>query len=116
MSYEFYKVLHVLFIVLFVGAIAAQFFSDKAPKSTKIISGISSFLIFVAGMGLLARIGIGHGEGWPLWVKVKLGLWILISALGPILAKRLKSNRQFGYYGIIVLIFIAIYMAVNKVV
>ena len=115
MSYEFYKVIHVLCVVLFVGAIAAQFFSDKAPKSTKIISGVTSALIFVAGMGLLARLGFGHGESWPLWVKVKLGLWIAVSALGPILAKRLKEKRQLGYYGIIVLVFIAIYMAVNKV-
>jgi uncharacterized membrane protein SirB2 len=115
LSYEFYKVIHVLCVVLFVGAIAAQFFSENAPKSTKIISGVASLLILVAGMGLLARVGIGHGEGWPLWVKVKLGLWIAITALGPILAKRLKEKRHLAYYGIVVLVFIAIYMAVNKV-
>ena len=114
MSYEFYKVLHVFMIVLFVGSIAVQFFMETSPKSAKIISGVSSFLIFVAGMGLLARIGVSHGEGWPLWVKLKVGLWIAVAALGPILAKRLKSNRQFGYYGILVLIFVAVYAAVTK--
>ncbi|OIQ17126.1 MAG: hypothetical protein BM556_12995 [Bacteriovorax sp. MedPE-SWde] len=114
MSYEFYKVIHVFMIVLFVGSIAIQFFLENSPKSAKIISGVSSFLIFVGGMGLLARIGVSHGTGWPLWVKVKVGLWVLVAALGPILAKRLKSNRQFGYYAILVLIFSAIYVAVTK--
>jgi len=117
LSYEFYKVLHVLMLVLFVGSIGAQFFAEKAPKSTKIISGVASLLLFVAGMGLIARIGINHGEGWPIWIKIKIGLWLAVSALGPILAKRLADagKRQAAYYGIIVLIFAAIYVAVNKV-
>ncbi|EQC46142.1 SirB2 family protein [Bacteriovorax sp. Seq25_V] len=114
LSYEFYKVLHVFCIVLFVGSMGAQFFSDSSKKSLKIISGVTSFLIFVGGMGLLARLGIKHGAGWPMWVWVKVVMWILVSALGPILAKRLKGNRALGYYGILVLIFVAIYSAVTK--
>jgi uncharacterized membrane protein SirB2 len=114
MSYEVYKILHVFMVVLFVGSIAIQFFMETSPKSAKIISGVSSFLILVGGMGLLARLGVDHGAGWPVWVKIKLGVWILVAALGPILAKRLKNNRQFGYYGILVLVFVAIYTAVTK--
>lgn len=114
MSYEFYKVLHLVCIFLFVGAIAIQFFSDAAPKSAKIISGVTSLLIFVAGMGLIARIGISHGEGWPLWLKAKVGLWVVISALGPILAKRLKEKRQLGYYVTMLFVFAAAYVAVTK--
>ena len=115
LSYEFYKVLHVMCIVLFVGSMGAQFFSDSSKKSLKIISGVTSFFIFVAGMGLLARLGVSHGSGWPTWVWVKVVVWILVSALGPILAKRLSgTNKALGYYGIIVLIFIAVYSAVTK--
>ena len=116
MSYEVYKVLHVLCVVLFMGAIGAQFFSNSAPKSVKIISGITSFLILVGGMGLLARLGVSHGGGWPIWVKVKLGLWLVVVIAAPVLAKRLTSHRQKAYYGISFLVFIAIYMAVNKIV
>lgn len=114
LSYEFYKVLHLVCIILFVGAMAGQFFNDSSKKSLKIISGVTSFLIFVGGMGLLARLGIKHGTGWPVWVWVKVVVWIMVSALGPILAKRLKGNRALAYYGILVLITVAIYSAVTK--
>ncbi len=115
MSYEIYKVLHVICVILFMGAIAIQFFTEQSPKSTKIISGITSFLILVGGMGLLARLGIGHGESWPLWVKVKLGIWLVVAIGSPVLIKRLTSHRHKAYYGFTFLVFIAVYMAVNKV-
>ncbi|MFG1499376.1 SirB2 family protein [Halobacteriovorax sp. XZX-3] len=116
MSYEFYKVLHVFMVVLMVAAFAPQFVSTEAQnrKLFKITSGIASFLLFVGGMGLLARIGVSHGAGWPVWVKVKVGLWVAVSALGPILAKRMKSNRLAGLGLILALIFIAIFSAVTK--
>lgn len=114
LSYEFYKILHVVCILLFTGSIAVQFFSEVSPKSMKIISGVTSLFILVAGMGLLARLGVSHKAGWPVWAYVKLGVWVLVSALGPILAKRLKSNRALGYYLILALMFIAVYSAVTK--
>ena len=114
MSYEFYKVIHLVCIILVVGAVAIQFFKIDAPKSTKILSGLGSVLILVSGMGLIARLGVPHGAPWPIWIKVKLGLWVAIAALAPILAKRMKSNRALGYYGLIVLFIAAIFTAVTK--
>lgn len=113
-SYEVYKILHLISIILFTGAIGAQFFTEMSTKSVKIVSGISSFFILVAGMGLLARLGVSHGSGWPAWAWLKLGIWVLVAALGPILAKRLKHNKAMGYYAIIILMFIAVYAAVTK--
>ncbi len=116
MSYEFYKVLHVFMLVLMVAAFAPQFISPNGTngKLFKITSGVASLLLFVAGMGLLARIGVSHGAGWPLWVKVKVGLWVAIAALGPILVKRMKNNRLAGLGLILALIFVAIYSAITK--
>ena len=116
MSYEFYKVLHVFMLVLMVTSFAPQFVSanNSNAKLFKITSGIASLLLFVAGMGLLARIGVGHGQGWPMWVKVKVGLWVAIAALGPIMIKRMKSNRLAGLGLILALIFVAIYSAITK--
>lgn len=116
MSYEFYKVLHVFMLVLMVAAFAPQFVMPQGNNSKllKITSGVASFLLFVGGMGLLARIGVSHGEGWPMWVKVKVGLWIAVAALGPILAKRMKNNRLAGLGLILALIFVAIFSAVTK--
>jgi len=114
MSYEFYKVLHLAMIFIFLGSAAFQFASSAAQKSVKIATGVTSFMILVGGMGLLARIGISHGAGFPGWVWAKMAIWLIISAATPILAKRLTNNRGMALFGIIVLLIIAAYLAVNK--
>jgi hypothetical protein len=51
-SYEFYKLIHLISIV-----------------------------IFAAGMGLMARMGFRHGEAFPGWVKIKIGLLFILNLL-----------------------------------
>ncbi|PIP95916.1 MAG: hypothetical protein COW00_01625 [Bdellovibrio sp. CG12_big_fil_rev_8_21_14_0_65_39_13] len=114
MSYEFYKVLHLAMIFIFIGSAAFQFASTTAQKSVKIATGVTSFLILVGGMGLLARIGISHGAGFPGWVWAKMAIWLVIAAATPILGKRLVNNRGMALVGIIGLMIMAAYLAVNK--
>ncbi|ATH08391.1 hypothetical protein BIY24_10655 [Halobacteriovorax marinus] len=113
-SYEVYKVIHLLCILLTVAGLAVGYYSTQ-PKHIKIISGITSLLILVSGMGLLARLGVSHGEGFPGWVMVKMMIWLIIAVAGPVLAKRLSSSlKPKAFWGLILLFFIAIYFAVNK--
>jgi uncharacterized membrane protein SirB2 len=98
MSYEFYKIIHIAMAFILIAGITASFIGEGAPKSVKIGVGICSLLLFVAGMGLIARIGIGHGEGWPLWLKVKVGLWLFIAAGAPIAAKRMRNKLALGVF------------------
>lgn len=114
MSYEFYKVLHLAMIFIFLGSAAFQFATTATQKSVKIASGVASFMILVGGMGLLARIGISHGAGFPGWVWAKMAIWLVISAAAPILSKRLTQNRGMALMGIILLMIIAAYLAVSK--
>lgn len=79
MTANFYYVLHVLagFMV-----VAFTFQACAAPdparrRPTLIVSGILSLLMLVGGFGLLAR----QGHGWELWVLIKLGCWVGLSAL-----------------------------------
>lgn len=91
MPYQVYKVVHIAAILLLfaslggLAVLAAGGPVDEAKKkSLRILlvasHGIGLVLILVAGFGLLARIGIKHGTGWPMWVYVKLVLWILLGA------------------------------------
>ena len=114
MSYEFYKVLHLAMVFIFIGSAAFQFASTVTSKNVKIATGVTSFMILVGGMGLLARIGVSHGAGFPGWVWAKMVIWLIISAATPILAKRLVNNRQFAFIGIIGLMILAAFFAVNK--
>ena len=115
MPYEFYKVLHILSILIVFSFMAVSFLHPTPPKFSKIITGVGSFFILVAGMGLLARLGVNHGEGFPVWVWAKIGLWLLISALGPVLAKRLKQEQKiWAFLGMLILASLAVVVAVFK--
>jgi hypothetical protein len=65
-------------------------------------------------MGLLARIGISHGEKFPMWVIGKFVVWILITALAPIWVKRLKSIPNIGALVFIGIALCGIYLVIHK--
>ena len=114
-SYEFYKLIHLFCIIFFSGTIGLCFATDSPPKWAKISTGIISLVIFVAGMGLVARIGIDHGEGWPKWLMAKLVLWLILAILTPLLNKRLKAKRRRqGFLILMILMGVVSYLGVYK--
>jgi len=114
MDYEVYKVLHILTILLFFTSSAVTYSHSVKVKWASVIAGISSLLILISGMGLIARIGISHGEGWPIWIKVKIAIWLLVAMGSPMIAKRFVSFKKYAYAILMALAFIAIYSAVYK--
>ena len=114
MSYEFYKILHLVSILVFFGSLGAIFYSSgTVMKHLKILIGVTSLFIFVAGMGLIIKgLGIGHGEKWPIWLWVKIIIWLLLAAGSAILSKRLKKHRVLAYY---VMVFLGAISAVSAV-
>lgn len=98
MSTEFYKVLHLLAIlVLFMsmGGLAMVTLRDgteedkkRARKPLMILHGVALLVIFVAGFGLMARMGM-MGSGWPTWIFGKLGVWLVLGGITALLKKPL---------------------------
>jgi hypothetical protein len=91
MSYEFYKVLHVvgaLFLFSSLGTLAALSGADSAGfrRIASIAHGMALGIIFVAGFGLLARLGMFGGI--PGWAWAKLVLWGLLGAVVMPLKRR----------------------------
>lgn len=81
MTYEFYNVAHVigvLFLFSALGALAATAGSTSAPlrKLASIAHGVALALIFVAGFGLLARLG--HFGAIPAWAYLKMAMWAVL--------------------------------------
>lgn len=90
-AYEVYKVLHLggmflLFTVL--GGIALHVLnggtreSNAGRKLVGALHGVALFIILLGGFGMLARLGIV--TGWPGWVWVKLGVWVVLPVLGTL--------------------------------
>jgi hypothetical protein len=87
MSYEFYKILHILglsLVVLSLGGIMVHAINggtkmtNSFRKGVMITHGVGLLLLLVAGFGMLAKLGI---QGVPTWVGLKLIIWLALGAL-----------------------------------
>ena len=108
MSYEFYKVLHILGILALLSALGAAGIlatvgnpdgEHKALRKTlMMIHGIALLVIFVAGFGMMARKGIGIGAasdtGWPGWIFGKIGVWFVLGALAMFIKRKPDHGRH----------------------
>jgi hypothetical protein len=116
-SYTFYKTLHLLFILCFFTSIGfVSLRSDlMQKKSGKIMLGAVVFMIFLGGMGLLARLGVSHKEPFPLWVKIKLTNWVVLATLVSSLFKiQTKEYRAIMVGLILTLAWFTVWVAVYK--
>lgn len=87
MPYELYKLIHLLGIFLTFIALAgmAVHAATGRPKTDNprhrtllIFHGAGVLVALTGGFGLLARVGVDHGQVFPGWVWGKLLLWILL--------------------------------------
>jgi uncharacterized membrane protein SirB2 len=118
MSYEIYKILHLLgltLVVLSLGGIIVHTINggSKATnafrKGAVITHGVGLLLLLVAGFGMLARLGI---HSFPGWVVGKVIIWL---ALGAFVAFAYKQNlARKLWFAVPVLVVIAATLAITK--
>lgn len=119
-SYEFYKVLHVVGIILVFMTLGASILhaanggtreQNTSRKLIAALSGIGLLLIIVAGFGMLARIQ-SMSAGIPGWVHPKLLIWLLIAA-APSLIARKPSTAKIMWLVLPLLGAVAAYLGIN---
>lgn len=90
MSYQTYKVLHVLGIILTFMALSGIYLYVMGGKSHKenphrkllaALHGMGLFIILLGGFGMMARLNFDHGAPWPNWIRAKFALWFLLGGL-----------------------------------
>lgn len=109
MSYEFYKVFHIVSVLVLFVALTGYLYSSK--RSYAIGHGLALLFILVSGFGLAARMGLVRGL--PTWVYIKLGVWFVLGAAFAI-AKRKVLPAYVQVILWLSLGLIAVYAAVNK--
>ena len=121
MPYEIYKILHLTGIFLLTSGVVGMLvlawsghqIAGKVKTFAFITHGVGLLFMLVSGFGLLARMGIMHGAGFPTWIYIKLAIWLI---MGGIIAL-IKRKGQLGWpmYFLLLAIFItAAYVGVYK--
>ena len=113
MNYFDTKLLHIFSVfVMFLTIAVTLYQPDK--KLHKIVSGLFSIIVLVSGVLLLRRFGISHSGPFPAWVIVKVGIWLAVTIITPIVVKRFSHISKLLFWPWIILVFIAIFMAIYK--
>ena len=110
MSYEFYKVLHIVSMIAVFIALTGYLYSGK--KGFGMLHGTALFIGLVGGFGALAKMG-QLSAGIPSWIWIKLVVWLVLG--GSIaLAKRKALPAHILITSWWILGLIAVYAAVIK--
>lgn len=108
MTYEFYKVLHLTGIFMVLMSLAAACLhmagggskeSFTARKLAGMTHGIGLLISFVAGFGLLAKLGLKFSDSWVL---AKFAIWIVFGGLTAVIYKKPQLSR--GLWFLIILL------------
>jgi len=100
MTYFTYKLIHYLGIFLLIAVLGVALGRrsvlkedepDPLRKRWWILHGFALFVILLGGFGLMARIGIDHGELFPGWLWAKFGVWAVLGGV-LLLARRLQAR------------------------
>jgi uncharacterized membrane protein SirB2 len=102
-SYEFYKVLHILGILVLFSSLGALAMLVSRGSSAQEVAGHRKFLVmlhgvamvivFVAGFGLMARVGVVMGKPWPTWIFLKLAIWLALGGAMVLVRKKPELGR-----------------------
>jgi hypothetical protein len=116
MSYEFYRVLHIIGIVLLFASLGALTAIGGSPSGrlrrfAAIFHGMAVAVILIAGFGLLARLQMF--DGFPPWIWLKLGIWLTL-AMAVLPLRRKPELASWLFLAIPLLGGIAAWLAVYK--
>ncbi|MEN0058835.1 MAG: hypothetical protein AAGB31_08375 [Bdellovibrio sp.] len=119
MSYQFYKIIHLLGLMLlffgFGGLLVTTYAKLQLNKAARMMGyithGLGLLFIVISGFGMAARLGLI--VSLPGWIYAKIGIWVLLG-IGVSIVKR---KGTIGWPVAILLLGLgtsAAFIAVNK--
>lgn len=119
MSYQFYKVLHFIGIFLILISLGGMIFqmisgASRAFNGRKLaaaLHGAGLLITFIAGFGLMAKLGIM--ASWPSWIFGKLAIWLVLGLM-PLPIYRAPKKAKAVLAATLTLVAIAAWFATFK--
>ena len=121
-SKEYSAVLHMLGVIMLIASLGGTALhamnggtsaDNKSRRFISIMHGIGAFLILLGGVGLFASLGFKHGERMPMWLAIKVTVWILFAA-APFLPYRRPYLARWLMLGLPAFGGLAAYMGIYK--
>lgn len=119
MSYNLFKVLHLLGIFLLFAALGGAILRrvgnrdapprDDATKLAGITHGVALVILLVTGFGLLGSLGLGV----PAWAWAKLAVWLVMGAIVAVI-RRAPDHAKALWWSLPILGLIAAWLAIYK--
>lgn len=89
MSYEFYKILHLISLMTLFLSLGMLIVGPKPLKKLIMsLHGAALLLLLVSGFGLIAKLHIPLKFLSPSWFWQKTFIWIVLACLTPFLINR----------------------------
>lgn len=117
MSYQAYKVLHLLGVMMIFLGLGGQLLRAQAGEAaagvgkavTGALHGVGLILALVGGFGLIANLGVG----FPGWVWAKVAIWVFLGGV-TVLIKRAAGLRAALWFLLPALGVLAAWLAIYK--
>lgn len=120
MSYQLYRVIHVLGVVFLFTALGGLLLAARARvetgvsrKTAGITHGLALVLILLSGFGALARLDLSNPGAWPAWVWIKLLIWLVMGGI-VVLIRRSPTTATVLWWLLPILGGLAAYLAIYK--
>jgi hypothetical protein len=103
MTIEFYKTLHLIGIftvILSLGGMCLHVASGgtreyAGRKLAAITHGVGLLIAFVAGFGLLAKLG--YMQAIPGWAIVKIVIWLILGGIPALIYRQRRLAKAFWF-------------------
>lgn len=120
MSYQLYRVIHVLGIVFLFTALGGLLLAARARvetgvsrKTAGMTHGLALVLILLSGFGALARLDLSNPGAWPAWVWIKVLIWLVMGGI-VVLIRRSPTTATVLWWLLPILGGLAAYLAIFK--
>ena len=96
-SHPFYNVVHIIGIAALIAALGGMALHGASGGSratsgarglVAALHGLGALLILIGGFGMLARLDLPSGSGFPGWLWIKIVAWVLLAGAAAVPYRR----------------------------